>query len=608
MRTRRVLFAVAAILATVIASAGTALAYWSSGGAGSGAATVGTLNAPTAAQATTSAGTGTVTVTWTASAVASNAPAPNGYYVVRYDSSGQPAPACGSDSAHLIIPSTACNDTLVPVGTYTYVVVAVFRSWTAASAASAPVTVAKAAQVITFTSTPPSSASYQGTVYTVTASGGGSSNPVTFTIDSSAAAVCSISGAVVSFIGTGTCVIDANQAGSTYYDAASQEQQSFAVAKAAQSITFTSTAPSDAVVGGVGYSPAATGGGSGSAVVFTIDSTTAATCSINNGFVTYQHAGSCTVDANQAGSANFAAANQVQQSFAVGPGAQAITFTSTPSNPTVNGPAYIVSATGGGSGNPVTFTVDAVASGVCAISGTTVSFLSGGTCVIDANQAGNSDYLAAAQVQQQFVVAKADQAISFSSTAPANAVVAGPTYTAEASASSGLTVTFSSGSPSVCTSGGTDGATFTFVATGTCIVNADQAGNASYNAAPRVQQPFQVSPAINGSGLCFAPNAQSACLTSPVVIANGGTFTAVVRLLDATGKAVNANSAITVSLSHVTGDDLSTPSPASVIIQAGASVSGSFSTTLTSSGNGKHGTITATAGSLSVSIVIQTAK
>ncbi len=54
-----------------------------------------------------------------------------------------------------------------------------------------------------------------------------------FSIDSSSGAgVCSISNSGrVSFTGVGTCVLDADQAGSASYTAAAQVQQSFAVAK-----------------------------------------------------------------------------------------------------------------------------------------------------------------------------------------------------------------------------------------------------------------------------------------------------------------------------------------------------------------------------------------
>ena len=83
-------------------------------------------------------------------------------------------------------------------------------------------------QTITFTSTAPSAAVVGGATYTPIATAT-SLLPVTFTIDATASSVCSISGGVVSFIGVGSCVIDANQAGNATYNAAPQVQQIFAV-------------------------------------------------------------------------------------------------------------------------------------------------------------------------------------------------------------------------------------------------------------------------------------------------------------------------------------------------------------------------------------------
>ena len=67
--------------------------------------------------------------------------------------------------------------------------------------------------------------------------------PVTFSIDASAKGSCSISGAAVTFVAVGTCVIDANQAGNANYGAATQVQQILAIL-GTQSITFTSNPPS----------------------------------------------------------------------------------------------------------------------------------------------------------------------------------------------------------------------------------------------------------------------------------------------------------------------------------------------------------------------------
>ncbi|CAK0740693.1 hypothetical protein CCP3SC15_100039 [Gammaproteobacteria bacterium] len=61
-----------------------------------------------------------------------------------------------------------------------------------------------------------------------------------------------------------------------------------------------------------------------------------------------------------------------------------------------------VSATGGASGNPVTFS--STTPSVCTVSGSTVTGIAAGTCTIAANQAGNTNYSAAAQATQNISV------------------------------------------------------------------------------------------------------------------------------------------------------------------------------------------------------------
>jgi len=358
------------------------------------------------------------------------------------------------------------------------------------STATVTIGVGKLSQTIMFTSTAPTDAKVGGPTYTVTATAT-SGLPVTFSIDALAVSVCTIAGSTVSFIGVGTCIINADQAGDTSYNPAPQVQQSFAVAKGDQTISFTSAAPSDAKVGGPTYTVTATAS-SGLPVTFTIDPSASAVCSIAGSTVSFLSVGTCVINANQAGDANWNAAPQAQQSFPVGKGDQTITFTSTaPSDATVNGPTYTVTATSS-SGLPVTFAIDASATAVCSIAGSTVSFLSSGTCVINANQAGDANYNPAPQVQQSFSVGKASQTISFTSTAPVNAKVGGPTYTVTATATSGLTVAFTI-DPSASTVCTIAGSTVSFIGVGTCVINANQPGDASYAAAPQEQQSFPVA-------------------------------------------------------------------------------------------------------------------
>lgn len=98
-------------------------------------------------------------------------------------------------------------------------------------------------QVLTFTSAPPADARVGGS-YLVSVTGGGSGHPVVLTVDAAAAAVCSIAGSTVSFVGAGTCIVNPKQAGNDRYTPAPQVQQSFTVAAAPRPVAVTRTPPS----------------------------------------------------------------------------------------------------------------------------------------------------------------------------------------------------------------------------------------------------------------------------------------------------------------------------------------------------------------------------
>jgi hypothetical protein len=84
-----------------------------------------------------------------------------------------------------------------------------------------------------------------------------------------------------------------------------------------------------------------------------------------------------------------------------------------------------LSASGGASGNPVTF---AVLSGPGSVSGNTLTILGVGTVTISANQAGNTNYSAATQITQSIVVNPAVLTVSANS-ATRMYGVANPTFT-----------------------------------------------------------------------------------------------------------------------------------------------------------------------------------
>ena len=81
-------------------------------------------------------------------------------------------------------------------------------------------------------------------------------------------------------------------------------------------------------------------------------------------------------------------------------GKQTIGFGAAPS--VVVGGTGTVTATGGASGNAVTFT--STTPSVCTVTGTTVTALTIGTCTIAADQAGNTSYNEALRVSESIVV------------------------------------------------------------------------------------------------------------------------------------------------------------------------------------------------------------
>ncbi len=331
-------------------------------------------------------------------------------------------------------------------------------------------TISKASQTITFAN--PGTQTY-GTLLTLTAT---ASSGLAVTYTSTTPTICTVSGSVVTFVTTGTCGIDANQAGSTYVAPAPQVGHAWLVTKASQTITFTN--PGTQTYG----HPLTLTATASSGLAVTYTSTTPTICTVSGSVVTFVTTGTCGMDANQAGNVDYLTAPQVGHAWVVGKSTQTITFTN-PGTQTY-GHALTLTATAS-SGLTVTYT--STTPTICTVSGSVVTFVTTGTCGMAANQAGNVDYLAAPQVGHAWVVAKSGQTITFAN--PGTQRV-GAVVPLGAVASSGLTVSYTSTNTAVCTISGSNA---TMVATGTCGVDANQAGNVDYNAAPQVGHAWLVT-------------------------------------------------------------------------------------------------------------------
>jgi len=285
-----------------------------------------------------------------------------------------------------------------------------------------------------------------------------------------------ISGSTVTISGAGTVTVRASQAGNADYNAATNVDQSFTVAKDNQTITFGSLP--DKTFGDAAFTVSATAS-SGLAPSYSIVSGPA---TISGSTVTISGAGTVTVRASQAGSVNYNAATDVDQTFTVAKGNQTITFGSLV-NKTFGDAAFTVSATAS-SGLSPSFSI---VSGPATIIGTTVTITGVGTVTVRASQAGNTNFNTATDVDQSFTVAKADQTITFG--ALADKTVGDATFTVSATSTSGLSPTFSvvSGPATI------SGAIVTLTGEGSVTIRASQAGDADYNAATDVDRTFAVN-------------------------------------------------------------------------------------------------------------------
>jgi endonuclease/exonuclease/phosphatase family metal-dependent hydrolase len=175
--------------------------------------------------------------------------------------------------------------------------------------------------------------------------------------------------------------------------------------------------------------------------------------------------------------------------------AQTISF-ATPADRALNSGSFNAVATAS-SGLAVFFSTTTVPVCTVNVSGT-VTLVSVGVCILQANQAGNASFAAAPTVSRSFnVTASVLLAQSTNFAAIADRALDSGAFTISATASSGLAVSFSSLTASVCSVTGNSVALLTV---GTCTIAADQAGDSTYAVAPQVQQSFVVGPAVGTGG------------------------------------------------------------------------------------------------------------
>ena len=330
-----------------------------------------------------------------------------------------------------------------------------------ATNATGTLVIAKVDQTITFGAL--ASKTFGDLSFTVSATAS-SGLPVSF----SATGACTVSGNTVTITGAGACSVAAAQAGNTNYNAAASVTQSFTIAKANQTITFGALASK--TYGDAPFAVSATASSS-----LPVSFSTIGNCTVSGNTVTITGAGSCTVTASQAGNTNYNAAPSVSQSFSIAKATATLTLGNL--NPVYTGAPRSVTVTT----SPANLTGVNVTYNGAPMPPTNV-----GSYAVVASL-NNANYQAA-NVTGTLVIAKGDQTIRFN--APANKVFGDAPFTVNATASSGLAVSFSA--TGNCTLAGN---TVTLTAAGSCTITASQAGDANWNAAANVAQGFTIAKA-----------------------------------------------------------------------------------------------------------------
>ena len=372
-----------------------------------------------------------------------------------------------------------------------------------------------------------------------------------------------------------TYAVTAYYSGGGAYLPNSSSSSNIVVSKPANPITFTQ--PTNAILSGI---PPILVASAASGEAITFGSSTSSVCTVSGSTITLKLSGTCTITADQAGNASFDVALQVSKSFSVYSGSLSGTATYgqvLTANATAFTPASYQWKRASSSGGAYTD-----------IAGATSS-----TYILTGSDVGNfvkvsmtsSDAIVVTTSPTSSVGALS-QTISFGALTGAKLTASPVTLSgaALATASSGLTPTYSSSTIETCTA--TSAGAITLKLVGTCTIVASQAGNSGYGAATPVSQNLIISadvpavPFINSVSTGGGAGATSG--TASVKFTPGASNGATIDSFTVT--ATNVGSTLTQTVLSSTGDSatvtgLTLGTAYTIAVKAYNSAGGSTATT-----------------------------
>lgn len=325
-------------------------------------------------------------------------------------------------------------------------------------------------------------------------------------VASSTPSVCSVEGSTVSLLTSGTCTLVASQAGDEFYGSAAPVEVELTVDPAAQA-DLVADVSATTVVPGLSVELSTTGGSGDGAVTYAVTSGSEH-CSIEGSTLVALGAGTCTVTATKAGDDRYASISadaplvsverasfdiDVEGDATAIPG-ETVTVTVTATGlvptlvpgdvrPVLSGTTTLASA------EPESAAWTVAPDGLSATAEISVTAGDVGTLSIGAEVGTSTSYQATADATpHDITVARGSQSIT--PDIPAEMAFADGELTLVATSTSGLAVTFTTTTPSLCT---IEGTTITPVTGGDCVVVASQAGDWSYLPAADVERTLHIT-------------------------------------------------------------------------------------------------------------------
>ena len=312
---------------------------------------------------------------------------------------------------------------------------------------------------------------------------------------------CSISGSTLTADSTnaGTCSIRAIDAGdSTYSQSVSPTRNITVTTATPRTLSIDAGSYTSTYAFTVGTKPTITatesaGVGNGTK---SYSSSTTSVCTVNSstGLVGFVDAGTCTIEAEITETGGFSAASATAISFIITAVSRTLSLSGDSGPYAINAtPPTMVATPSAGSGS-ITYTSSTTP--ICTVNSSSglVAFVDAGTCTISSSIAASAGYATASSSSRSFLITAISRTLTInpaSYSASYSGDATPPTISSNASVGTG-TKSYSSADTSVCTVNASSGLV-SFVAAGTCTIDATISANGSHASATATAISFTIS-------------------------------------------------------------------------------------------------------------------